>query len=55
MSRVLFAPFLSDDQLRALCRGARAVLYPTLYEGFGFPALEAQASGEFGSSAQPGQ
>jgi glycosyltransferase involved in cell wall biosynthesis len=45
LSRVLFAPFLSDGQLRALYRGARAVLYPTLYEGFGFPALEAQASG----------
>jgi glycosyltransferase involved in cell wall biosynthesis len=44
-SRVDFAPFLADEQLRALYRGARAVLYPTLYEGFGFPALEAQASG----------
>ena len=43
--RVLFAEFLSDAELRALYRGARAVLYPTLYEGFGFPAVEAQAAG----------
>jgi glycosyltransferase involved in cell wall biosynthesis len=43
--RVHFAPFLPDEHLRALYRGAAAVLYPTLYEGFGFPAIEAQASG----------
>lgn len=43
--RVLFAEFLSDAALRSLYRGARAVLYPTLYEGFGFPAVEAQAAG----------
>jgi len=43
--RVIFAEFLADAELRALYRGARAVLYPTLYEGFGFPAVEAQAAG----------
>ena len=43
--RVHFAPFLSNEQLLALYRGAGAVLYPTLYEGFGFPAIEAQAAG----------
>lgn len=43
--RVVFAEFLSDAELIALYRGARAVLYPTLYEGFGFPAIEAQACG----------
>lgn len=44
-SRVHFAPFLNDAELLALYRGAVAVLYPTLYEGFGFPAVEAQAAG----------
>jgi glycosyltransferase involved in cell wall biosynthesis len=43
--RVVFAPFLSDEELRALYQGSEAVLYPTLYEGFGFPAIEAQAAG----------
>ena len=43
--RVHFANFLSDPELRALYRGSAAVLYPTLYEGFGFPAVEAQAAG----------
>ena len=43
--RVHLAPFLSNLELLALYRGADAVLYPTLYEGFGFPAIEAQAAG----------
>lgn len=43
--RVHFAPFLSDDDLRALYGGAVAALYPTLYEGFGFPVVESQAAG----------
>ena len=43
--RVYLSPFLSDSELLALYKGAQAVLYPTLYEGFGFPALEAQAAG----------
>lgn len=43
--RVHFVPYIEDAELVALYRGAEAVLYPTLYEGFGFPAVEAQASG----------
>jgi len=34
-----------DGQLAALYRGARCVLYPSLYEGFGLPVLEAMACG----------
>jgi glycosyltransferase involved in cell wall biosynthesis len=43
--RVHFAPFVEDSELVTLYRGALAAIYPTLYEGFGFPAVEAQAAG----------
>ncbi|MBL8276165.1 MAG: glycosyltransferase family 4 protein [Pelomonas sp.] len=43
--RVHFAPFVDDGELVTLYRGAQAAIYPTLYEGFGFPAVEAQAAG----------
>jgi glycosyltransferase involved in cell wall biosynthesis len=34
-----------DDELARLYRGARAVAYVSLYEGFGLPVLEAMACG----------
>lgn len=34
-----------DAQLAALYRGARCLVYPSLYEGFGLPVLEAMACG----------
>lgn len=43
--RVHIAPFVSESELVALYQGAQAAIYPTLYEGFGFPAVEAQAAG----------
>ena len=36
---------VSDDELAELYRGARCLVYPSLYEGFGIPVLEAMASG----------
>jgi glycosyltransferase involved in cell wall biosynthesis len=43
--RLVFAPFIADRDMVRLYQNAVALLYPTLYEGFGFPALEAQAVG----------
>lgn len=37
--------YVSHAELAALYRGARCFVYPTLYEGFGLPVLEAMASG----------
>jgi glycosyltransferase involved in cell wall biosynthesis len=37
--------FVPDPELAALYRGARCLLYPSLYEGFGIPVLEAMACG----------
>jgi glycosyltransferase involved in cell wall biosynthesis len=36
---------IPDTELAALYRGARCVLYPALYEGFGLPVAEAMACG----------
>lgn len=36
--------YTSDDALAALYAGAMALVYPSLYEGFGLPPLEAMAS-----------
>jgi len=43
--RVRFLDFVADAQLPALYNLARAFVYPSLYEGFGLPALEAMACG----------
>lgn len=40
-----FEPYLTESQLQELYRRARAVLVPSLQEGFGIPVLEAMASG----------
>lgn len=42
---VVFAPFLDAADMPSLYQNALAVLYPTLYEGFGVPPLNAQAAG----------
>jgi glycosyltransferase involved in cell wall biosynthesis len=36
---------VDDDELARLYRGARALVYPSRYEGFGIPILEAMRSG----------
>jgi glycosyltransferase involved in cell wall biosynthesis len=43
--RVIFPGYLSDDDLAGLYRVATAFAYPSVYEGFGLPPLEAMAAG----------
>jgi glycosyltransferase involved in cell wall biosynthesis len=43
--RVMFTGYVADEDLPALYSGASALVYPSLYEGFGLPILEAHASG----------
>lgn len=43
--RVVCVPFVSDEVLLALYHHAEMVLFASLYEGFGMPALEAMAMG----------
>ncbi|WP_213937724.1 glycosyltransferase family 1 protein [Pseudomonas sp. dw_612] len=37
--------YLPDEQVAHLLAGARALIFPSIYEGFGLPVLEAMASG----------
>ena len=44
-SRLRWLPTLSEPQLVTVLQAARALLQPSLIEGFGIPALEAMAAG----------
>jgi alpha-1,3-rhamnosyl/mannosyltransferase len=43
--RVRPVGYVDDEALAALCASARMLVYPSLYEGFGLPPLEAMACG----------
>jgi glycosyltransferase involved in cell wall biosynthesis len=43
--RVLFLGVVAETKLPSLYRGAMARMFPSLYEGFGLPVLEAMACG----------
>src|SRR5262249_35570767 len=42
---VCFPGFIDDEDLPALYSGARLFVFPSLYEGFGLPVLEAMGCG----------
>lgn len=44
-ARIIRAHAVSDVQRDALVAGARMLVYPSVYEGFGFPPLEAMSAG----------
>jgi glycosyltransferase involved in cell wall biosynthesis len=44
-TRILFTGYVTDEELCALYSSCRAFVYPSLYEGFGLPPLEAMACG----------
>jgi len=43
--RVIVKPRVSDDHLRLLYNGAEIFVFPSLFEGFGLPVIEAMACG----------
>lgn len=43
--RIVVTGWIESAELGALYRGARAFVFPSKYEGFGFPALEAMSVG----------
>lgn len=44
-SNVQYLGYVSDGEAKALMEGCKGFLYPTFYEGFGIPPMEALAAG----------
>ena len=42
---VIFTGYVEESDLIGLYNGAKVFIYPSFYEGFGFPPLEAMACG----------
>lgn len=44
-SRIVYTGYVADEDLSAIYSGATAFIFPSLYEGFGLPTLEAMRCG----------
>lgn len=51
---VVFTGYVSEEDLAALINGANFAVYPSLYEGFGLPPLEAMACGALVAASKRG-
>lgn len=45
LDNIIFTGYVSDEELLSLYSNASIYVFPSLYEGFGFPLLEAMSSG----------
>ncbi|GAB2795298.1 hypothetical protein GCM10027040_22130 [Halomonas shantousis] len=45
LSEAIFTGYVSEEELLAIYENAKLFVYPSLYEGFGLPVLEAMAAG----------
>lgn len=43
---IMLPGYLSDEEFASLVTSCRAIIFPSLYEGFGMPVLEAMAAGK---------
>jgi glycosyltransferase involved in cell wall biosynthesis len=43
--KIVFTYHVSDEELKALLSNSLALVFPSLYEGFGIPVVEAMATG----------
>jgi glycosyltransferase involved in cell wall biosynthesis len=50
---IRFLGFVPDAELPTFYRAAGALVYPSLFEGFGFPPVEAMACGCPGTEPRP--
>lgn len=44
-NKIIFTGFVPDDHIMPLLKGAKIFVFPSFYEGFGIPLLDAQAAG----------
>lgn len=45
LKNVIYLGFVSDEQVKSLLKNCKAFIYPSIYDGFGIPPLEALSQG----------